>query len=185
MAQIPTTRGNPQASEIAVQDALPLVGSSSREDGQTVLDTVDADIARLYEDKNWILHGGGIITFTGTQVQFSENLYLELSSDTTGSSPVIINLTTTTRSLPSDGTLFYVVIDRSTGTVSSSSAGGTSFPKVEAANKEAVLICKRRDDPSGLKRLYWRNGMAMDAGQSLRLGAAGGETSYARIFLNM
>ena len=71
------------------------------------------------------------------------------------------------------------------GSVTLASAGGTSFPKVEAANKEAVLICKRRDDPSGLKRLYWRNGMAMDAGQSLRLGAAGGETSYARIFLNM
>lgn len=185
MATIPSTRGNAQASEIAVQDALPLVGSASREDGQTVLDTVDADLARLYEDRNATLTDGGTITFTGTAIQFTENLNLHLNSQVAGGAPTIINLGSADRTVDNDGDMVYATLNRTGGTAVVT-ADATTLPAVVAANKEVFLIAKRVDTTGGIKRLYFRNGTVLDEGQSVSLGASGsGAGSYARIFINM
>jgi hypothetical protein len=85
MAILSSTRGNPQASDIAVQTALGFTGSSSREDGQTVLNTIDADLARANADKNFTLAQGGSITYNGTAVTFAEDLKLFINSTTSGS----------------------------------------------------------------------------------------------------
>lgn len=172
MAQIPTTRGNPQASDIAVQSALPFNGGLSREDLQTVLNTNDADIAKLYEDRNALLTDGGLISYTGTQVQFTEDLKLEINSKVAGGSPVIINLGQATLDISANGRMIYAVIDRSLGTAVVTDDSAT-LPAVVAANKEVFLIAKRSDSDDGIKRLYFRSGTALDEGDTVRLGASG------------
>ena len=172
MTVISNTRGNPQFSDLAAQEALPLVGTASREDGQTVLDTIDADLARLYEDRNILLTKGGQITFTGTTVTFTEALTLEINSQVAGGAPTIIDLGATTRTLSADGRMIYATIDRTLGTAVVTD-DATTLPAVVAANKEVFLLIKRRDDTSGLKRAYFRTGMALDEGQTAALGSSG------------
>lgn len=181
MSQIPTNRGNPQFSELALQDALPFTGTLSREDGQTVMDTIDGDTQRLHEDRNILLSRGGLITFTGTQVQFTEALRLELNTTSTGT-PVIIDLGSTTRSVTNNGDMIYATINRTSGTAVITD-GATSLP-TSTSNKEIFLIAKRIDDAGGKQRLYWRNGTSIDAGQVISLGV-GSQATYAKIFLNM
>jgi len=172
MATIPNTRGNPQASDIAVQSALPLNGSGAREDLQTVLTTADSDAGRLYEDRNALLTDGGLITFLGTSVQFTGSLKLSLNSRVTGGAPVVIDLGSTTRNVSADGRMIYAVINRTAGTATVTDDAAT-LPSTVAANKELFLIAKRVDSADGIKRLYFRQGSALNEGGSARLGASG------------
>ena len=59
-------------------------------------------------------------------------------------------------------------------------ASATTLPAVSNANQEVVLIAKRVDASDGTKRVYFRNGQALSAGQSSRLGGVG--TVYASEF---
>ncbi len=172
MAVIPNTRGNPQASDIAVQSALPLTGTASREDLQSVLTSHDSDIAKLYEDRNIVLTDGGLVTFTGTAVQFTQNLLLEVNSKIAGGSPVVINLGSSTWSFSANGRMAYAVIDRVAGTATVTTDSAT-LPTVASPNKEVFLLAKRSDSADGLQRVYFRNGSAFDVGQTARIGSAG------------
>lgn len=167
MSQIPTTRTAQQASEVAVQDALPLVGSASREDGQTVLNTVDSDLARLYEDKNILLTDGGTISWTGSSLSFTSSLKLEVNSRTTGVAPVIIDLGATTRDFSADGRMLYAVIDRTAGTATVT-ADVSTLPATVSANKELFLIAKRKGTD-----IVFRNGFSLAAGESSTIGKPG------------
>ena len=99
MATIPSNQGAPQASNIAVQDALPLVGTPSRENGQSVLNSVDSALAKLFEDRNILLAEGGTLSWsTATNnLTLSAALKLHLNSLIAGGSPTIIDLGATTR----------------------------------------------------------------------------------------
>lgn len=176
MSVIPTTRGNPQASDVATESALPLVGTASREDLQTVLNTVDADLAKCVEDRNLLLTKGGTITFpaAGTTVTFSEALKLEINSQIAGGSPTVVDLGSTTRTLSADGRMVYAVVNRTAGTAVVTDDSAT-LPSVVNANIEVVLIAKRRDDTGGTKRVYFRNGLTLSAGQS---GVIGQTTTF-------
>lgn len=172
MATIPNTRGNPQASDIAVQTALPMVGSSSREDLQSTLGLADSEIAKLFEDRNIQLTDGGLISFLGTSVQFTQSLKLHINSKVAGTAPTIIDLGSTTRNVSADGRMIYAVVDRTAGTATVTD-DSTILPAVTSTSQEVFLIAKRVDSPDGIKRIYFRNGSAFNEGQSARLGSAG------------
>lgn len=116
--QIPSNRGNPQATDIAVADALPMVGSATREDGQTVLTNIDAELAKLFEDRN-VLLTGGVVNYNaaGTILTFTNTLNLELNSKIAGGPPSVIELVAAAASynFTTDGAMLYAVIDRSGG----------------------------------------------------------------------
>lgn len=171
MPVISATRGVPQGTDIAIQSALPLVGSASRQDLQDVLNSTDAALARLHEDRNVLLTDGGLITFTGTDVQFTEDLKLTLNSKVAGGAPTVINLGSSTVSLASSGDIWYAVVNRAAGTATTSVA--SSLPAVTSTNVEVFLIAKRVDAGDGTQRLYFRTGTALNAGQTVRLGASG------------
>lgn len=172
MSVIPNTRGNPQASDIAVQTALPMVGTASREDGQTALSNIDAELAKLFEDRNATLVGGGLITYLGTTVQFTQPLELHLNSKVAGGAPTVIDLTATTRTISATGRMIYAVVNRGAGTAVVTDDAPT-LPAVTSTNQEVFLIAKRVDSPEPLQRLYFRTGMALDQGQTARLGSSG------------
>lgn len=161
--------------------ALPMVGSSAGDSLDTILAKVDPEIAKLYEDRNITLTQGGIITFTGTSLQPSEALKLEINSQIAGGAPTIIDLGATARAFSADGRMLYAVINRTGGTATVT-ADAATLPAVTSANSEVFLIAKRRDAGDGTKRVYIMNSGAMDEGQTSRLGASGsGSSSGAAI----
>lgn len=179
MSIIPTSRGNPQASDVAIETALPMTGTSSREDLQSGLTKNDAEISKLYEDRNIQLTQGGSILYdgSGTFLTFSENLNLEINSQVAGGAPTIIPLFSGigpyTANVPSSGDMVYVVINRILGTAVLTDSA-TTLPAVNSSNQEVFLIGKRDDSGDGFKRFYFRDGTAITAGQSIRLGAPSG-----------
>jgi hypothetical protein len=182
MATIPSTRGNPQANDVAVQTALPMVGSASREDLQATLGFVDAELAKLFEDRNIQLIDGGLISFLGTSVQFTQPLKLHINSKVAGGAPVIIDLAATTRTTSADGRMIYAVINRTAGTATVTDDAAT-LPAVTSSNQEVILIAKRSDSGDGIKRLYFRNGTALDEGQTARLGSSGSGAGNANEYI--
>lgn len=154
-----------------LRNQLPMIGNSVDETGDSVLSKIDAQLAKLFEDRNALLTDGGIITFTGTSVQFTEALKLSLNSKIDGSVQVI-DLGSTTRNLSASGRMIYAVIDRTAGTATITD-DATDLPEVTSADQEVFLIAKRVDATDGTQRIYFRNGSALNAGQSVRLGAAG------------
>lgn len=151
---------------------LPMVGNSVDELGDSVLSKIDAQLAKHFEDRNIFLTDGGIVTYTGTQVQFTEALNLVLNQKISGAAPQIISLAATTRTISASGRMIYAVIDRTAGTATVTD-DATTLPAAASANQEVFLIAKRVDATDGTQRLYFMNGSAFNAGQSARLGSAG------------
>lgn len=187
MAQIPATRGNAKASEIAVQTALATVGSQTREDLQATLGFVDSELNKLFGDRNAMLADGGIITLSaGNVMTFSQNLSLALNSNAlnpgnANNPPVVISLGSSNRTFSGNGDMWYAVVDRTVGTATSAIvSASTGLPTVKAANNEIFLLAKRSDSADGTVVVYLRNGEAIPFGLNTRLGATG--TAYASEF---
>lgn len=156
--------------QVVLRTQSPFIGNAANEQLDVVFPRIDAEMAKLYEDRNVMLQNGGIITFTGTQIQFTEDLEIVLNQKISGAAPQVINLGSVNVDL-ANGEMWYAVIDRTAGTATTSVA--STLPAVVAANQEVFLIVKRVDAGDGTQRIYWRSGMAMNAGQSNRLGASG------------
>lgn len=146
-----------------------MVGSAVNDSLDTILAKIDPEISKLFEDRNVLLTDGGLITFTGTQIQFTENLNIVFNSKVAGGSPTVISLGSGTQTL-ANGDIWYATVNRTGGTAVTAVA--SSLPAVTSANQEIFLLAKRVDAGDGTQRIYWRSGMAMSAGQTLRLGAA-------------
>lgn len=151
--------------------AFSMAGTSANAGLNTVLAAMDAEIAKLFEDRNAILADGGLITFTGTQIQFTENLNLVLNSRVAGGAPQVISLGSSTQTL-ANGDIWYATVNRSAGTATTAIA--SSLPAVTGSNQEIFLIAKRTDAGDSTQRIYWRNAVAFNAGQVARLGTVGG-----------
>jgi hypothetical protein len=160
-----------KTSQTRQRTVLPMVGNAVDEAGDLVLSKIDAQLAKHFEDRNVLLTDGGIITFTGTTVLFTEALKLSLNSKIDGSVQTF-DLGSTTRAFSANGRMLYAVIDRTAGTATVT-ADAAALPSVVAANQEVFLIAKRVDAAGSLARVYFRNGSGFTVGASARLGAAG------------
>lgn len=166
------------ARQIVLRAQSPFIGNAANEQLDVVFPRIDAEMAKLYEDRNILLTDGGIITFTGTQIQFTENLKIVLNQKISGASPQVIDLGSANVNL-SNLDMWYAILNRTAGTATTVVAA--TLPAVIAANQEIFLLTKRVDAGDGTQRIYWRNGMAMNAGQSVRLGASGSGTGGSGI----
>ena len=147
-----------------------MVGSAANATFSSILPLIDAELSKLYEDRNILLTDGGLITYTGTQLQFTENLNLTVNSRVAGGSPVIISLGSSTVTF-ANGDMWYAIINRTAGTATTAVA--STLPAVTSSNQEVFLLAKRDDAGDGTQRVYFRSGMAMNSGQTVRLGSAG------------
>lgn len=162
------------ARQSVLRAALPMVGSAAGDSLDTIFAKIDPELSKLFEDRNVLLTDGGIITFTGTQLQFTENLNFLLNSKVAGGVPVLISLGSANVSFTTNLDMWYAVVNRTAGTATTTViANATGLPAVTSANQEVFLLAKRVDAGDGTQRIYWRTGMAMNAGQSVRLGASG------------
>lgn len=181
MAIIPSTRGNPQATDIAVETALSMVGNGSREDLQATLGFADAEIAKLFEDRNVLLAGGGTITNTsGTSLSFGSNFTLYVNSNVAGASPYSISIDSSPWSFSSDGNMVYAVINRTAQTMTLTTDAST-LPAVTSSNQEVFLLAKRVGTT-----IFFRNGSSLASGSSGTLGniASGTSTTNSMVSNN-
>lgn len=157
-----------------LRPSLPMIGNSPNAGLDAVFGLIDPELSKLYEDRNLLLVSDGYIAFpnAGTTVAFSSNLRLHINSQVAGGTPTIIDLGSTTRTVSASGTMIYAVINR-VGGIATVFDNATTLPAVDATNQEVVLIAKRVDATDGTKRVYFRNGFSLTAGQTGRLGTYG------------
>ncbi len=157
------------------RSALNMAGTGANATVDGIIAAYDPEIGKLFEDRNILLTDGGLITFTGTAVQFTENLNITLNQKISGAVPQVINLGSSTQNFTSNGDMLIAVLNRTAGTATLSIVtSGNPLSAVSNANQEVFIIAKRVDAGDGTQRLYWRNGFAQNAGQTLRLGQGGG-----------
>lgn len=143
--------------------ALNMAGTAVNATADTIVASNDVLFGKLYEDRNVTLTDGGIISFSGTSVTFSEALKLIINSQIAGGTPTVIDLSATTRAFSADGRMLYAVINRLAGTAVVT-ADAATLPAVSNANDEVYLIAKRRDTGGGIHRIYFRNGVTLTDG---------------------
>lgn len=148
---------------------LPMIGNSADEAGDSLLSKIDAQLSKLFEDRNVLLVGGGItaVNSTATSVSFTATLSLFLNSKVAGGAPVSISLGSTTRAFTADGNMLYAVVDRLAGTATVT-ADSSTLPAVTSANQEVFLIAKRVGT-----NIYFRNGQSLAAGTNAPIGRIG------------
>lgn len=167
MTVISSTRGNPQATDWVSENAKSMIGSSAREDGETILTNIDGELEKLFENNNVILTGGGTLTYTAgspSTLVLTAAMTLEINSNLTGATPVSVSIASGTYNFSAAGRMLYAVINRSAGT-SVVTSDATSLPAQTSANQEVFIIAKRIGT-GGAETVYFRNGVAMTSGQS-------------------
>lgn len=157
--------------------ALPMVGTISGATVDQILPVLDSEMGKLYEDRNGQLSDGGLITFTGTEVTFTEPLNFILNQRTTGALPTTFQLTSGPISL-SNGDTFIATINRTANSVTTSTVpSGTALPAANSTNQDVFVIIRRIDSVDGTQTVYFRNGMSLITAQSARLGSPGAGSS--------
>lgn len=110
------TRTQTDNRQIVQRAALPMIGNVANEAESVLLPRVDAELGKLFEDRNIQLVDGGSITFTGTQLQFTENLVMVINGTVGGEnalSVIILNTTVTnTKTFTNNGDTWYANITR-------------------------------------------------------------------------
>jgi hypothetical protein len=133
----------------------------------------------LFQNNSAMLTNGGLITFSGTSVSFTDPLDLFFPGLVSGGTPVSVSLGSTTISGLVNGDLIYVVVSRGTdGSTSPTLVSGptvaTTLPTVVPANYDVWLLAAYITSGDGTERLYFRDGTVLNVGETSRLGEGGG-----------
>lgn len=158
--------------QIVNRSALSFVGSSANEILSTIFPKINDELAKIFEDRNVLLTGGGTITNTGgTSLSFTSNFVLYINSNVAGAAPYSVSIDSSPWAFSADGRMAYITItSRSAGTFTLTT-DASSLPAVTSANQEVFLIAKRVGTT-----IYLRNGSSVASGASIILGSvsAGG-----------
>lgn len=149
------------------RSALNMAGTAANATVDTILGPYDAQIGKLFEDRNVMLTGGGTITNTsGTSLGFGANFLLYVNSNIAGAAPYVITILASTSpwAFTSDGNMAYVVINR-TAQTNVLTTDASSLPAVSNAHQEVFMIAKRIGTT-----IYFRDGSSLMSGQSGILG---------------
>lgn len=148
-----------------LRTAQAMLGSAANATLESIFPSVNDEIAKLFEDRNTLLSGGGVLFLNaaGTSLAMSAALVLHINSLVAGGAPKVVSLASTTRAFTSDGNMLYAVVNRTAGTATVT-ADASTLPAVTSANQEVVLIAKRIGTS-----LVFCNGLVIPAGQSTQL----------------
>jgi hypothetical protein len=161
------------ARQSILHPAVTMIGTGTQNALDTLFSQTDIEMGKLFEDRNMLLSDGGNIAFTGTQINFSANLNLVLLQRQSGAVPTTISLGSSSVVL-NNGDIFIGILNRSSNTVTTSTIlSGSSLPAAAFANQEVFFIAARIDSTDGTKRVVFRDGTTLNAGQTARLGNSG------------
>lgn len=174
----PTNQGWPQFGDLACETALPVTANVSRTDGQTVLSSMDTLFGGMLEDRSARFVGGGTISLStnGQTLTFGERL--DLVYNNAGATEVITSIiaaagtltfSTGTQAAP---TFAYIVLTKGSPGSAALTSNASTLPAA-TTSQEVFLLATRRDDISGIQRVYLSDGTSILSGQSGQLGGGG------------
>lgn len=150
------------------RSALNMAGTAANASVDTILTPFDAQIGKLFEDRNIMLTGGGTIAnSSGTSLSFGANLVVYINSNIAGAAPYVVTILASTSpwAFTSDGNMAYITItSRSAGTFTLTT-DASSLPAVSNAHQEVFMIAKRIGTT-----IFMRDGSSLQSGQSGVLG---------------
>lgn len=163
--------------------ALNMAGTAANASVDTILQPNDAEMGKLFEDRNVMLTGGGTLTNSaGTALSYSSDFTLYVNSNIAGAAPYVITISAGSSpwSFSADGRMAYVVINRTaqTGVLTTNAA---TLPAVSFANQEVFVLAKRVGTT-----IYFRQGSSLANGLSGTLGniSNSGSTTFGMISNN-
>jgi hypothetical protein len=123
------------------------------------------------------LRSDNIVTWTGTQLEFTSDIILEslntrlssikTSTILTSNSPIVF---------PSNGSMLYVTIDRTTGSGIVVPSVNTVLPTISNDNQEVMILARRIDVGTEHYLHLPIHKQVLNPGQEVRLGASGAST---------
>jgi len=126
------------------------------------------------EDRSMYFRSDDAVTWTGSELQFTEDIILEVVNTKTGT---ITTHTISTAQSPivlADGESAYIEIDRSTSEANTIINSGVTPIPAQSSADNAVIILGRRIDSAGLGFLHIPlHKQVFESGQTARLGSLG------------
>lgn len=164
---------------IASENTPPAYTSNVRgQQGQDFVSRMSANtdaIGDFQEDRSGYLRSDDVVTWTGTQLEFTQDIILEILNTKSGTitqheidvagSPIVV----------ADGESLWVKIDREVAseTLTVNNSGTTPIPAQDQFDKD-VFVLFRRVDALGVQRLHIPfHKQVLEPGQSVVLGASG------------
>lgn len=163
------------ARQSIVRDSLGQLTGASNSELDDIATAANNQLAKLFEDRNVMLTGGGTITNTGgTSLSFSSNFVLYVNSNIAGAAPYTVSIGFSPWAFGTDGDMAYIVVtSRSAGTFALTTDAAT-LPAVNSANQEVFMIAKRVGT-----RIFLMNGQSLGSGESASLGSASVTPSFS------
>lgn len=127
------------------------------------------------EDRSGYLRSSDVVTWTGTQLEFTQDLVLELINTKSGTSTVHTVALASSPIVLADGESVYVLIDRTAASEALTlvNSGVTPIPAQTQANKDIFVLFKRIDaGGAGYVHIPFHK-QVLEPGQTVRLGASG------------
>lgn len=184
-----------QSSELASQASdqnLSYIGASSTSDdtptyssdirgvaGESLtarLGTVTDSIGDSQEDRSAYFRSDDTITWTGTQIQFTSDIILEVLNTKTGTLKTATILAANSPIALADGESAWISVDRTSSSenVTVNLTGTTPLPAQTQADKDVFLLARRKDVLSSAYLHIPLHKQIIDPSQTLRLGGSGG-----------
>lgn len=128
------------------------------------------------EDRSAFLRSVDNVTWTGTQIEFTTDIVLEVLNTKSGTKTLHNILTAGSPITIADGESIYIEINRTSASesVTAVNSGTTAIPAQVQADKDIFVLFERIDE-GGIKNLYMPfNKQVISEGVNFKIGAAGG-----------
>ena len=135
------------------------------------------------EDRSAYLRSDDIVTWTGEELEFDEDIKLEIVNTKSGTPTVHIIETALSPLELQDGESAWVLVDRLAASeilvVNKTSV--TPIPAQTQANKDVFVLFRRQDSPDGEFLYLPLHKQVLSPGQSVRLGASGSGAGVVKV----
>ena len=151
--------------------------------------TLTDAVADQQEDRSAYLRSDSLVTWTGTQLQFSSDIILEVVNTKSGTIKTATILAANSPLALADGESAWISINRSSAseTVTVNKTGTTPIPSQSQTNKDVIVIARRKD-ALGLSYLHIPlHKQIIEPGKALRLGGSPAlisETTFTQSIIN-
>lgn len=160
------------ARQSILRTALPMVGSAANDGLDSILEKIDPELGKLFEDRNVMMVGGGLLTnnSTGTSLTVGSSITVYVNQNVAGAAPYSATISSGTWAFTADGNMAYITLNR-TGNSATLTTDVSTLPAATSSNEEIFLIAKRTGTS-----IVFRNGLIIPAGVTDTFVRDGGKT---------
>lgn len=125
------------------------------------------------EDRSAYFRSDDVVTWTGSQLEFTSSIVLEILNTKSGTLKVANVLVANSPIVLADGESAYITIDRTLATENVVPTISSSIPAQTQATKDIIVLAHRKDVAGAGYLHIPLHKQVLESGQSVRLGASG------------